>query len=108
MIEAHGLIKRYGEVIALDGIDVQVRQGSIYALLGPNGAGKTTTISILTTLIQPDAGSASVAGHDVLREPDAVRRSIGVTFQDLILDRDLTGREVLDVHGRLYKQPRAL
>ncbi|GAB4211113.1 MAG: ATP-binding cassette domain-containing protein [Roseiflexaceae bacterium] len=105
MIEAHNLVKHYGQVVALDGVDLQVPRGSIYALLGPNGAGKTTTINILTTLIQPTSGSARVAGHDVMRQPDAVRRAIGVTFQDLVLDRDLTGRQVLDIHGRLYKQP---
>lgn len=108
MIEAHGLVKRYGDVTALDGVELCVQHGNIYALLGPNGAGKTTTISILTTLIRADSGSALVAGHDVARAPHAVRSSIGVTFQDLVLDRDLSGREVLDVHGRLYKQPRQL
>ncbi|HEU4324905.1 MAG TPA: ATP-binding cassette domain-containing protein [Roseiflexaceae bacterium] len=105
MIEARALVKRYGQVVALDGVDLQVPRGNIYALLGPNGAGKTTTINILTTLIQPTSGSARVAGRDVVREPDAVRRAIGVTFQDLVLDRDLTGRQVLDIHGRLYNQP---
>jgi ABC-2 type transport system ATP-binding protein len=105
MIEATGLAKRYGEVAALDGVDLRVAQGSIYAMLGPNGAGKTTTINILTTLTQPSAGSASVAGADVVRQPEAVRRAIGVTFQDIVLDRDLTGRQVLDIHGRLYSMP---
>ena len=106
MIEARGLVKRYGAVTALDGVDLAVSRGSIYALLGPNGAGKTTTINVLTTLAQPTAGSASVAGHDVARQPNEVRRRIGVTFQDLVLDPDLTGRQVLDIHGRLYRQPR--
>jgi ABC-2 type transport system ATP-binding protein len=104
MIETHGLVKRYDAVTALDGIDLQVPSNSIYTLLGPNGAGKTTTITILTTLTQPTAGSASVAGYDVVRAADAVRRRIGVTFQDLVLDPDLTGRQVLDIHGRLYRQ----
>jgi ABC-2 type transport system ATP-binding protein len=108
MIQAQGLVKRYGDITALDGIDMHVQQGHIYALLGPNGAGKTTTISILTTLIRADSGSAQVAGHDIARQPHAVRSSIGVTFQDLVLDRDLSGREVLDVHGRLYNQSRQL
>ena len=103
MIEAQGLVKRYDQVLALDGVDLQVAAGSIYALLGPNGAGKTTAINILTTLIQPSAGAARVAGYDVVRQADAVRRSIGVTFQDIVLDRDLTGRQVLDIHGRLYR-----
>jgi ABC-2 type transport system ATP-binding protein len=108
MIEAQSLVKRFGDVTALDGIDLIVPQGSIYALLGPNGAGKTTAINILTTLIQPTSGAARVAGHDVVREPDAVRHNIGVTFQDIVLDPDLTGRHVLDIHGRLYRQPRDL
>ena len=108
MIEARGLVKRYGAVTALDGVDVQVASGTIYALLGPNGAGKTTTINILATLTRPTAGWARVAGHDVVREPGAVRRRIGVTFQETALDPDLTGRQVLDIHGRLYRQPRDL
>ena len=107
-ISARGLIKRYGDVTALDGVDLGVAGGSIYALLGPNGAGKTTTINILTTLAQPSAGTASVAGYDVVRQADEVRRRIGVTFQDLVIDPDLTGRQVLDIHGRLYRQPRDL
>ena len=107
-IEARGLIKRFGPITALDGIDLDVAGGSIYALLGPNGAGKTTTINILTTLARPSAGTARVAGCDVLRQAGEVRRRIGVTFQDLVLDPDLTGRQVLDIHGRLYKQPRDL
>ncbi|HNP71534.1 MAG TPA: ATP-binding cassette domain-containing protein [Kouleothrix sp.] len=108
MIVTRGLAKRYGEVAALDGIDLDIAAGSIYALLGPNGAGKTTTISILTTLALPSAGSAQVAGFDVTRQANEVRRRIGVTFQDLVLDPDLTGRQVLDIHGRLYRQPREL
>src|SRR5579859_8206272 len=105
MIDAQGLTRQYQDVTALHGIDLQVPRGSIYALLGPNGAGKTTTINILTTLIQPTSGSACVAGHDILRAPEAVRACIGVTFQDMVLDRDLTGRQVLDIHGQLYRQP---
>jgi ABC-2 type transport system ATP-binding protein len=108
MIAAQGLAKRYGTVAALDGVDFQIAPGTIYALLGPNGAGKTTTINLLTTLAQPSAGQASVAGFDVVRQPDEVRRRIGVTFQDIVLDPDLTGRQVLDIHGRLYCQPREL
>jgi ABC-2 type transport system ATP-binding protein len=108
MIEARGLIKRFGIITALDGVDLDIAGGSIYALLGPNGAGKTTMINILTTLAQPSAGSARVVGCDVLRQADEVRRRIGVTFQDLVLDPDLTGRQVLDIHGRLYRQPRDL
>ncbi|PDW01260.1 ATP-binding cassette domain-containing protein [Candidatus Chloroploca asiatica] len=107
-IEAHGLVKRYGDLTAVAGIDLAVPRGSIYAMLGPNGAGKTTTINMLTTLIVPTAGSASVAGHDVVRAANQVRTRIGVTFQDIVVDQDLTGREVLDIHGRLYRQPAAV
>jgi len=104
-IEAKGLVKRYGEdVLAVNGVDLSIEANSIYALLGPNGAGKTTTISMLTTLIEPTAGSAKVAGFDVVRQGGEVRRRIGVTFQEMILDNDLTGRQVLDYHGRLYRQ----
>ena len=104
MIVTRDLTKHYGSVAALQGLNLQVAPGMIYALLGPNGAGKTTTISILTTLTLPSSGSASVAGYDVLGQAAAVRSAIGVTFQDLILDQDLTGRQILDIHGRLYKQ----
>ena len=104
-IAAEGLVKRYGEdVLALDGVDLYIEANTVYALLGPNGAGKTTTISILTTLIQPTAGSALVAGFDVIREAGEVRQRIGVTFQEMVLDVELTGRQVLDYHGRLYGQ----
>ncbi|MFQ3661821.1 MAG: ATP-binding cassette domain-containing protein [Chloroflexaceae bacterium] len=107
-IVARGLRKQYGQVIAVDGIDLAVPSGTIYALLGPNGAGKTTTINMLTTLALPTAGEAAVCGYNVVRQADRVRASIGVTFQDIVLDPDLTGREVLDIHGRLYRQPAAL
>jgi ABC-2 type transport system ATP-binding protein len=107
-IEARGLVKRFGELTAVNGIDLSVPAGSIYAMLGPNGAGKTTTINMLTTLTRPTAGEARVAGHDLLRAPDKVRAKIGVTFQEIVLDRDLSGREVLDIHGRLYRQPSEL
>ncbi len=104
-IETRELSKRYnGEVLAVDGLALKIAAGTTYALLGPNGAGKTTTISMLTTLLQPSSGSATVAGYDVLRQADKVRQHIGVTFQDIVLDPDLTGREVLNVHGKLYRQ----
>ena len=99
------LVKRYaGEppVTALDGIDLTIAAGEIYALLGPNGAGKTTLLSILTTLSTPTAGVATVAGFDVVQEPAAVRRRIAVTFQELVVDADLTGRQTLRFHGELY------
>jgi ABC-2 type transport system ATP-binding protein len=102
-IEACGLAKHYGDVKAIQHIDLSVSAHTMYALLGPNGAGKTTTINILNTLTLPDAGSATVAGFDVVRQAEQVRRSIGVTFQDIVLDQDLTGRHVLDIHGRLYR-----
>jgi ABC-2 type transport system ATP-binding protein len=107
-IETHALGKTYNpgkddEVKALKGIDLRIPRHHIYALLGPNGAGKTTTLSILTTLIQPSQGSATVAGYDIVREPDQIRRRIGVTFQEIVLDDDLTGRQILDYHARLYR-----
>ncbi len=89
-------------VQALAGVSMEVAAGEIYALLGPNGAGKTTLLSILTTLIEPTSGKAAVAGFDVVRQPAEVRRRIGVTFQELAVDGELTGRQVLDFHGQLY------
>jgi ABC-2 type transport system ATP-binding protein len=100
-IETRGLAKAFGSTRALDGIDLTVREGSVYGLLGPNGAGKTTTIRILTTLLRPDAGHATVAGLDVVREPDAVRRKVGLTGQYASVDEDLTGTENLILVGRL-------
>jgi ABC-2 type transport system ATP-binding protein len=101
MIEANGLKKEYGEVRALDGIGFEVARGTIFGLLGPNGAGKSTTVKVLTTLARPDAGEARVAGHDVLRDPRQVRRSIGVVAQRSGVDRDLTGRENVKLQGHL-------
>jgi ABC-2 type transport system ATP-binding protein len=102
-IEARDLIKRYnGDVLAVDGVNLSIPTNTIYALLGPNGAGKTTTISMLTTIIEPSGGTARVAGLDVVKQADEVRHKIGVTFQEIVLDPDLTGRESLDFHGRLY------
>lgn len=102
IIEAYGLHKRYGEVVALDGLDLTVDEGSVLALLGPNGAGKTTAVSILTTLLDPDQGTARVAGADVLAEPDEVRKRIGLSGQYAAVDEHLTGFENLDMIGRLY------
>ncbi len=108
-IEATKLVKRYDkEVLAVDGVDLVVAANTIYALLGPNGAGKTTTVSVLTTLLQPTEGSARVAGLDVVRQAGEVRRRIGVTFQEMVLDEELTGRQILDYHGRLYGQNKEL
>jgi ABC-2 type transport system ATP-binding protein len=105
-IEAHHLVKRYGDVTALNDVSMTVAAQTIYALLGPNGAGKTTALNILTTLALPDSGSARVGGYDVLTQAEQVRRCIGVTFQEIVLDRDLTGRQTLDIHGQLYRLPR--
>jgi ABC-2 type transport system ATP-binding protein len=101
-IEAHGLIKRYGNKAALDGVDLEVARGSVCALLGPNGAGKTTAVRVLTTLTQPDAGTARVAGHDVVSDAVEVRRSIGLAAQDATVDGLLTGHENLTMIGELH------
>ena len=100
---SEGLEKRFGEVHALRGLDLAVAQGTVCGLLGPNGAGKTTAVRLLTTLLRPDAGSARIAGHDLLREPAAVRRRIGVTGQYASVDGDLTGRENLRLFARLHR-----
>ena len=100
-IEATGLVKSFRDTRAVDGVDLAVRRGSVYGVLGPNGAGKTTTIRMLATLIRPDAGSARVLGHDVVREADAVRRAVSLTGQLASVDEDLTGRENLLLLGRL-------
>ncbi|WP_149553110.1 ATP-binding cassette domain-containing protein [Streptomyces marokkonensis] len=101
-IHATGLVKTFGEVRAVDGVDLDVPEGGVLGLLGPNGAGKTTTVRLLTTLLRPDAGTASVAGHDVVREPDRVRLSIGLSGQFAAVDDRLTGRENLRMIGELY------
>jgi ABC-2 type transport system ATP-binding protein len=106
MIRAEGLHKQYGEQLAVAGVDVEVEQGRILGVLGPNGAGKSTTVRMLTTMTRPDAGSAWVAGHDVVRDPDAVRRVIGVTGQDATLDELLTGTQNLELVGTLSDLPR--
>ena len=101
-IEARGLTKRFGEVLALDRLDLSVPTGTVLGLLGPNGAGKTTAVSILTTLLRPDAGEATVDGIDVAAEPDVVRERIGLSGQYAAVDEVLTGRENLRMIGRLY------
>jgi ABC-2 type transport system ATP-binding protein len=107
MIKASGLVKRYRTVTALDGLDLVVPGGTILGLLGPNGAGKTTAVRILTTLLEPDAGSAEVAGVDVLTDPGRVRERIGLSGQYAAVDEYLTGFENLDMVGRLYKLGRS-
>ena len=107
LITAQGLVKVYksrkSEVRALDGVDLVVPEGTVLGLLGPNGAGKTTTVRILATLLKPDSGTATIAGHDVLREPDAVRRLMGLSGQYAAVDENLTGSENLWLFGRLYQ-----
>ncbi|MFE6484617.1 ATP-binding cassette domain-containing protein [Streptomyces sp. NPDC057757] len=100
---SEGLEKRFGEVHAVRGLDLAVAKGSVCGILGPNGAGKTTAVRLLTTLLRPDAGSARVAGHDLVREPGAVRRSIGVTGQNASVDGDLSGRQNLRLFARLHR-----
>ncbi|MEV0336836.1 ATP-binding cassette domain-containing protein [Nocardia sp. NPDC050717] len=101
-IVAEGLVKRYGQLIALDGLDLTVPEGTVTALLGPNGAGKTTTVRVLTTLLIPDEGRATVAGIDVLNNPQALRSRIGASGQYAAVDEYLTGFENLEMVGRLY------
>jgi len=103
---ARGLVKRYGEVTALDGLDLDVPAGTVLGLLGPNGAGKTTAVSILTTLVHPDAGTATVAGVDVVADPRRVRSRIGLSGQYAAVDEHLTAAENLEMIGRLYGMPR--
>jgi ABC-2 type transport system ATP-binding protein len=101
-ILVEGLTRSFGEVRALRGIDLSVPRGTVLGVLGPNGAGKTTAVRILTTLLRPDGGRAVVEGHDVVREPAAVRRSIGLSGQSAAIQEELTGRENLEIIGRLY------
>jgi len=99
---AEGLVKRYGDTVAVAGVDLDVPRGTVCALLGPNGAGKTTTVRMLTTLTRPDGGRAEVAGVDVVRDPGRVRRVLGLTAQDATVDPLLTGRENLVLIGQLH------
>ncbi|WP_412076996.1 ATP-binding cassette domain-containing protein [Streptomyces xanthophaeus] len=102
-IYAEGLVKTFGDVRALDGVDLDVPEGTVLGLLGPNGAGKTTTVRVLTTLLRPDSGKAVVAGIDVLKHPNEVRRAIGLSGQFAAVDEYLTGRENLQMVGQLYQ-----
>jgi ABC-2 type transport system ATP-binding protein len=101
-IEAEGLVKHFGDTVAVDGVSFVVPEGSVLGLLGPNGAGKTTTVRMMTTLTRPTAGTGRVAGHDILTDPAAVRRSMGLTGQAATVDELLTGKENLRLIGSLY------
>ncbi len=105
-VATSALTRRFGALTAVDALDLTIPAGEIFGLLGPNGAGKTTTLSMLATLLAPTSGGAMVAGHDILREKDAVRRAIGLVFQDPSTDEELTAAENMDFHGRLYGVPR--
>jgi daunorubicin resistance ABC transporter ATP-binding subunit len=102
IVQARGITKTFGKRQVLSGVDLEVERGSVVAVLGPNGAGKTTTVRILTTLLKPDSGAVSVAGHDVLREPDRVRSRIGVVGQSVTMDNELSGLQNLAMISRLY------
>jgi ABC-2 type transport system ATP-binding protein len=105
-IQANNLVKKYGEVIALDGLSLEVEQGTVFGLLGPNGAGKTTTVRVLTTLLSPDSGSAIVDGVDVLKDPVHAREIMGLSGQNASVDENLTGIENLIMLGRLFRLPK--
>src|SRR6267154_5544894 len=102
-VHVEGVVKRFGKTTALAGVDLDVEEASVFGLLGPNGAGKTTLVRILATLLTPDAGRAEVLGRDVVREPAAVRELLGLTGQFAAVDELLTGRENLEMFGRLFK-----
>jgi ABC-2 type transport system ATP-binding protein len=106
IIEVQGLEHRYGNFTAVDGISFSVKKGEIFSFLGPNGAGKSTAINVLTTLLKLQKGTARIAGYDVATSPGKVRESIGIVFQEVTLDRDMTCWEILEFHGRLYSMPR--
>jgi len=107
IIQVDKLLKRYGDLVAVDGISFTVRSGEIFAFLGPNGAGKTTTIKMLTTLLKPTSGSIAIDGLDPTRDSIGVRRRFGIVFQDPSLDNELTALENLELHASLYAIPRA-
>src|SRR5918996_1452660 len=101
-IQAVDLVRHFGEVKAVRGVNIQVEEGEIFGFLGPNGAGKSTTVRILVTLLPPTSGTGAVLGHDVVAEPTTVRRLIGVALQEAGLDPKQTGRELLSLQGKLY------
>ena len=108
MIKVENLIKKFGEVAAVDDISFEVAAGEIFACLGPNGAGKTTTIKMLTTLLKPTSGTISIDGLDPSKQSNEVRKKFGIVFQDPSLDQELTAEENMDLHGVLYHVPRKL
>lgn len=107
IIEATGVVKKFGDFEAVKGIDFTVKKGEIFAFLGPNGAGKSTTIKMLTTMLRPTSGTLKLAGHDVTKNRDAARRSFGIVFQDPSLDEELSAYENMELHASLYAIPKA-
>ena len=106
IIETFDLTKEFNGLVAVDSINLKVKEGEIYGFLGPNGAGKTTTINMLCTLLKPTKGTALVNGYDIIEQPNEVRKSIGIVPQESVLESELTARENLRFHGELYKMPR--
>jgi ABC-2 type transport system ATP-binding protein len=104
-IHIQKLTRRFNDLVAVNTISFDIEKGEIFGLLGPNGAGKTTTLSMLATMLEPTEGTATVNGIDIMKDPDGVRKSIGIVFQDQSLDEELTAWENMDFHGRLYRIP---
>jgi len=106
VIETKDLTKNFGELVAVNSVNLKIKKGELFGLLGPNGAGKTTLLSMLSTILKPTTGTAKVNGYDIIKKPNEVRKSIGIVFQDPSLDDRLTGRENLQMHAALYKVPK--
>jgi ABC-2 type transport system ATP-binding protein len=107
IISAKNVTKRFGDIVAVDGISFDVQKGEIFAFLGPNGAGKSTTIKMLTTMLRPTGGELRLAGHDVTKERDSARKAFGIVFQDPSLDEELSAYENMDLHATLYGVPKS-